>query len=237
VESLKTALFATLNYFYGWVHDYGVAIMLLTVAVRVVMLPLTVKQAKSMHEMQRIQPKLKELQEKYKNNKEKLQEETLKFYQEHKVNPFGGCLPTLLQMPVLIALYQTLGGTPDKPGPFLKYIASLGPAQAEAAKRFWIILPDLTKTPKAMFSEVGVIGALPYLLLVVLFALSLYVPQAMQSTDRQQRTIGLYMAAMMLFFGWSVPAGVLVYWVTSSILQVAQQYIVTRAYSTKEEKK
>ncbi|MBC7265466.1 MAG: YidC/Oxa1 family membrane protein insertase [Anaerosomatales bacterium] len=234
MQALENALFGILNYFYGWVHDYGFAIVLLTVAVRIVLLPLTVKQAKSMHELQRIQPKLKELQEKYKNNKEKLQEETLKFYQEHKVNPFGGCLPTLLQFPVLIALYRTLGGTPEKPGLFLKHIASLGAAEAEAAKRFWVILPDLTKTPKVVYGEAGLVGALPYLLLVVLFGLSVYVPQATQSKDRQQRMIGLYMAVMMLFFGWSVPAGVLVYWVTSSILQIAQQYAVVRVYSEKE---
>lgn len=234
MQALENALFWILNYFYGWVHDYGFAIVLLTVAVRIVMLPLTIKQVKSMHELQRIQPKLKELQEKYKNNKEKLQEETMKFYQEHKVNPFGGCLPTLLQFPVLIALYRTLGGTPEKPGLFLKHIASLGAAEAEAAKRFWIILPDLTKTPKVVFGEAGLVSALPYILLVVLFGLSVYLPQVTQSKDRQQRMIGLYMSVMMLFFGWSVPAGVLVYWVTSSALQLAQQYAVTRTTTEKE---
>ncbi|MCL4078185.1 YidC/Oxa1 family membrane protein insertase [Coriobacteriia bacterium Es71-Z0120] len=237
MQALENALFAILNYFYGWVHDYGFAIVLLTVAVRVVLLPLTVKQIRSMHELQRIQPKLKALQEKYKNDKEKLQAETLKFYEEHKVNPFGGCLPTLLQFPILIALYRTLGGTPEKPGLFLKHIASMGPAQAEAAKRFWVILPDLTSTPKTVFGEAGLVGALPYILLVVLFGLSVYLPQVTQSKDRQQRMIGLYMAVMMLFFGWSVPAGVLVYWVTSSVLQLVQQYALTRAYSEKEVEK
>ena len=77
-------------------------------------MPLTVKQTKSMYEMQRIQPKIKELQKKYKDDKPKLQEETMKFYQENKVNPFGGCLPLILQMPIFIALFQVLAG--KKPG-------------------------------------------------------------------------------------------------------------------------
>jgi len=113
---IEGIMFDVLNYFYAGAHDYGVAIILLTIVVRVVLLPLTLKQSKSMYEMQRIQPKIKQLQEKYKNDKQKLQEETLKFYQENKVNPFGGCLPMIIQMPIFIALYRVLGGTPDKPG-------------------------------------------------------------------------------------------------------------------------
>ena len=89
------------------------AIILVTLAIRLVLLPLTWKQTKSMVELQRIQPKIKELQVKHKDDKEKLQEETLKFYQENKVNPFGGCLPLLLQMPVLFALYGVLGARPQ----------------------------------------------------------------------------------------------------------------------------
>ena len=107
------AILVSLNWFYSWTGDYGVAIILLTVAMRILLIPLTIKQTKSMYEMQEIQPKLKALQEKHKKDKEKLQEETLKFYKENKVNPFGGCLPLLIQMPVFIALFRVLG-TPPK---------------------------------------------------------------------------------------------------------------------------
>ncbi len=231
---IESFLFDTLRFFYGMVQDYGVAIVLLTVVIRIALLPLTLKQSKAMYELQRIQPKIKELQERYKNDKQKLQEETLKFYQEHKVNPFGGCLPLLLQMPILFALYHVLGGTAEKPGLFLKHIASLSAEQAAAAKRFWLILPDLTKTPQGVFSTDGLVAALPYLILVVLFGLSVYLPQLMQPGEKQQRQIGLYMSVMMLFFGWSVPAGVLVYWVTSSALQIMQQYVTMRVYARAE---
>lgn len=234
LEFIEGILFSVLKYFYGWVNDYGVAIIMLTVLIRIALLPLTLKQSKSMYELQRIQPKIKELQEKYKNNKEKLQEETLKFYQENKVNPFGGCLPMFIQMPVFIALFRVLGGTKGKPGLFLQHIAAMGAVQAEAARRFWIILPDLTKTPQAVFASDGFLAVLPYAILVVMFGLSMYIPTLMQPGEKQQRQMMLYMSVVMLVFGWSAPAGVLVYWVTSSLLQIGQQYVTNKIYARNE---
>ncbi|MDF1542041.1 MAG: YidC/Oxa1 family membrane protein insertase [Anaerosomatales bacterium] len=223
--AIKEAIFSGLQFLHDVTGDYGVAIILLTVAIRLLMIPLTVKQTRSMYEMQRIQPKIKELQKKYKNDKEKLQEETLKFYQENKVNPFGGCLPLLLQMPVFIALYQVLGGTPDRPGLFLEYVASLPEAQQAAATRFWIILPDLTATPASIWSAEGLLSAIPYALLVVLFGLSIWLPQMLMPGEGQQKQVAMIMAVFMLYIGWISPAGVLLYWVTSSVLGIAQQQI------------
>lgn len=223
--AIKEAIFAGLQFLHDITGDYGVAIILLTVAIRLLMIPLTVKQTRSMYEMQRIQPKIKELQKKYKNDKEKLQEETLKFYQENKVNPFGGCLPLLLQMPVFIALYQVLGGTPDRPGLFLEYVAALPEAEQAAATRFWIILPDLTATPASIWSAEGLLSAIPYALLVVLFGLSIWLPQMLMPGESQQKQIAMIMAVFMLYIGWISPAGVLLYWVTSSVLGIAQQQI------------
>lgn len=239
-------LFAVLNFFYGWTHDYGFAIILLTIAMRVVLLPLTIKQTKSQFELQRIQPKIKQLQEKYKNDKEKLQEETLKFYQENKVNPLGGCLPLLLQMPIFFALFRVLGTTSKKidgkstvvNGLLLAHIADIAlvsATQAEAAKRFWIILPDITQTPAKMYAAHGILGVLPYAILVVLFGLSIYIPQMMQpNVEKTQKNMALYMSLMMLWFGWISPAGVLIYWVTSSLLQVGQQWIMQKMYAHPE---
>jgi len=227
---IENILFEALQFFYGWVSDYGVAIVILTIAIRIALFPLTQKQTKSMYEMQRIQPKIKELQNKYKNDKQKLQEETLKFYQENKVNPFGGCLPLLLQMPIFFALFRMLGSTGGDTGAFIQYLEGLPPAAAEAAKRFWIILPDLTQSPSQVFSADGLVGALPYIIFVALFGLSIVVPQLLQPGEKQQKTIGIYMGVLMLWFGWITPAGVLVYWVTQSLLQVAQQQLTIRYY-------
>ncbi len=235
-SGFQDVIFEGLQFLYGIVGDWGVAIVLLTVLLRLAMIPLTVKQTRSMYELQRVQPKIKALQEKYKNDKEKLQEETLKFYQENKVNPFGGCLPTILQMPVFFALFRVLGGTADKPGHLLRYLAALPEAEQAAAKSFWIILPDLTQTPSAMYAADGLVAALPYLVFVGLFGLSVWLPQKlMPATENQQVNIAGFMAIMMLYFGWISPAGVLVYWVTSSVIGIVQQQAQTRLYSRKEE--
>ena len=107
-DPLYTALGAVLAWIYAVVANYGVAIVLLTVAVRLVLYPLTVKQTKSMQAMQKVQPELKRLQQKYKNDKQKLNEEMMKFYREHHINPLAGCLPLLLQMPLFFVLYRLI---------------------------------------------------------------------------------------------------------------------------------
>jgi YidC/Oxa1 family membrane protein insertase len=234
------AILVSLNWFYSWTGDYGVAIILLTVAMRILLIPLTIKQTKSMYEMQEIQPKLKALQEKHKKDKEKLQEETLKFYKENKVNPFGGCLPLLIQMPVFIALFRVLG-TPPKTGAgpnLVNYISTLPAVQQAAARRFLFLIADITKSPQMVFSAGGgflhvALVVLPYATLVVLFGLSIWLPQQMLTKDKQQQRVGLYMSVFMLYIGWVSPAGVLLYWVTSSAWQVAQQAIMLRQNKTR----
>lgn len=220
-NSFKEVIFVFLQQIEGVVGDWGLAIIVLTVLVRLALMPLTIKQTRSMYELQRIQPKIKELQEKYKDDKEKLQEETLKFYQENKVNPFGGCLPMLLQMPLLIALYQVLGGTAAHPGILMKYLNESG-----NVGRFFFFIPDIAKTPAMVFQQNGIVAALPYIILVVLFGLSVWLPQFLMPGEKQQKMIGAYMAVVMLWFGWSAPAGVLLYWDVSSIWGVAQQQIM-----------
>ncbi len=229
------------------VGDLGLAIILLTVVLRIIIIPLTWKQTKSMFELQQIQPKLKELQEKYKNDKEKLQEKTMAFYQENKVNPFGGCLPLLLQMPIFIALFTVLRENVPN------YIKTMPVLEQAAAKQFWVVIPDLTQTPGQVWAlwyaapathalsaaSYGMGPALlhvfPYALFVVLFGLSVWLPQYLLTKDPVQRRTGSYMAVMMLWFGWISPAGVLLYWVTSSAWQVVQQQITTNMITRSQE--
>jgi YidC/Oxa1 family membrane protein insertase len=144
------------------------------------------------------------------------------------VNPFGGCLPLILQMPIFFALYQVLGSTgKGKPGLLLEYLA----ANNEVG-RFYFLISDIARTPKSVYADHGLLAALPYAILVVIFGLSVWLPQALMPGERQQKMIGLYMAAVMLFFGWSSPAGVLLYWDVSSIWGVVQQQLMT--YSMKK---
>lgn len=205
------------------VGDWGMSIVVLTVIVRLLLMPLTVKQTKSMLELQRIQPKIKELQKKYADDKEKLQEETLKFYQDNKVNPFGGCLPMLLQMPLFIALYQVIGGTAKNPGLLMKHLAETG-----TVGKFYFFIHDISLAPSVVFSQQGLLAALPYIILLLLFGLSVWLPQALTPGDKQQKTMGATMAVMMLFVGWNAPAGVLLYWDISSIWGIVQQQVMTK---------
>ncbi|MRS13239.1 MAG: YidC/Oxa1 family membrane protein insertase [Actinobacteria bacterium] len=236
LEPIEKLLFDVLQMLYGVVGDYGVAIIGLTILIRILLLPLTVKQTKSMYELQRIQPKIKELQDKYKNDKEKLQEETLKFYQENKVNPFGGCLPLILQMPIFFALFRMLGTAGKTPGLFPQYIDSLSGSAAAAASRFWVILPDITMSASQVFKADGLTHALPYIVFVILFGLSTVVPQLMQpGAQGQQKQMAIMMGGMMIFFGWQVSGGVVLYWVTQGLLGLVQQQIQMRVYKTREE--
>jgi len=237
LEPIEQALFWVLQQLYTVVGDYGFAIIGLTILIRVMLLPLTIKQTKSMYELQRIQPKIKELQDKYKGNKEKLQEETLKFYQENKVNPFGGCLPLLLQMPIFFALFRMLGTAGEKVGLFPQYISELPSAAADAASRFWIVLPDITMSASQVYKASGIGSALPYVVFVILFGLSTLLPQLMQpGAQAQQKQMAIMMGGMMLFFGWSVSGGVVLYWVTQGLLGVAQQQVQMRMYKAQEER-
>ena len=242
-NGFKDIILQVLVFFYKGVGDYGVAIVLLTVVMRIILTPVMWKQTKSMLELQKVQPKIKALQDKYKNDKEKQQEELMKFYQENKVNPFGGCLPLLAQMPIFIALYGVLGGKATDAGPtFAKYLMSLAPAAREAAKHFWLILPDLTKMPQQIWAAgmtAGGVGTallqvLPYAIFVILFGVSVWLPQYLMTTDPTQRKTGTYMALFMLYIGWVSPAGVLLYWVTSSAWQVGQQLLTQRIMARSE---
>src|SRR5438105_2649267 len=107
-QALLNGLGWVLSHIYDGVHNYGAAIILLTLGIRLILLPLGLKQIRSMQAMQAIQPQIKQLQQKYKGNKQKLNEEMMRLYKERGVNPLAGCLPMVLQIPVLIALYSVL---------------------------------------------------------------------------------------------------------------------------------
>ena len=125
LDPLYTGLGWVMAWLYALIPSYGIAIILLTVAVRLVLYPLTVKQTKSMQAMQRLQPEIKRLQAKYKSDRQKLNEEMMKFYKENQINPLAGCLPLVLQLPLFIVLYRVIAGlthrSHGKPSP--KYIA------------------------------------------------------------------------------------------------------------------
>jgi len=182
------------------VANYGLAIILMTVLIKVILYPLTNSQLKSMRTMQELQPKLKELQAKYKDSPEKIQAETMKLYQEKGFNPLGGCLPLLVQMPILIAFYSAL----------LKFKYTV-PAHASF---LWI--PNLSQTD-------------PWYLLPVLAAVTTYYQQRISTVDASDPTQRTMMMVMPLFIGWMATkfaAGLALYWVMFNILSILQQLYV-----------
>ena len=180
--------------------NYGLAIILITFLIKLILYPLTNTQMKSMRNMQAIQPKLKELQARYKDNPEKMQAETMKLYKEKGVNPFGGCLPLLIQMPILIAFYQAL----------IKFEYAV-PADAAFLWIPNISLPD------------------PYYILPVLTAVTTYLHQKISAVDSNDPTQKTMMMVMPLFIGWIAmrfASGLAIYWVMFNLLNILQQMYV-----------
>lgn len=211
---------------FGGKIDYGIAIVLLTVAIRALLLPLTIKQTKSMVEMQRVQPKLKALQAKYKNDKQKLQQEMMKFYTEHKVNPFGGCLPLILQLPIMFALFIML-----KDSEVLKKATTILLGNKELSKALGDFFIGFTKLKESStFFDIY-----PYIILLLLLVGTNYLMTHMLSNDPQQKKMNIFMTLFMLWIGWQFPAGVLIYWVTFNVLTVMQQYFTMRSMGVTEE--
>ncbi|HHW91361.1 MAG TPA: membrane protein insertase YidC [Firmicutes bacterium] len=196
MQFLSDLMASILEFFYTYLGNWGYAIIGLTFVVRLIIWPLTIKQNRSLKRMQEIQPQQKKLQEKYKNNPEKLNKEMLALYQKHGVNPMGGCLPLLLQFPILIALFRVLqtmeytGG-----GVFI---------------RGWIndlSVPD------------------PYYILPVLAAVTTYITQKQVATDPKQAQMMMFMPLLIGWFATRFPAGLALYWVASNIFGIIQHYL------------
>ncbi|WP_144353048.1 YidC/Oxa1 family membrane protein insertase [Sporomusa termitida] len=180
--------------------NYGIAIILLTIAIKALMYPLTVKQVKSMKAMQDIQPKMKELQEKYKGNPEKLNKELANLYKEAGVNPLAGCLPLLVQMPFLIAIFFAIRD----------YQYALLPPS-------FLWMTDLAQPD-------------PTFILPVLSALTTYIQQKQTTTEmtQQNKMMLIFMPIFIGYISLTFPAGLVLYWVVSNMFQIGQQWFMYR---------
>ncbi|MER2599261.1 MAG: YidC/Oxa1 family membrane protein insertase [Caldilineales bacterium] len=204
--------------------SYGLTIILVTVLIRLLIYPLTKKQMESMKKMQDVQPKMKELQEKYGSDRSKLAEKQMELYRQEGVNPAGGCLPLLIQMPILFAFYYALLTLGPKLDERFLWLPSL------AFPRYFEGMSWLTPlTPQHLLSA----QVLPYLLLPVLYVLSQIVMQRMSQNANASALPGstnTMMMMMPLMFGYItllVPSGLTLYWVTSNVLQIIQQGLTT----------
>ncbi len=263
-KALLDAIGAALAFLYRYIPNYGVGIILLTLAIRVLLLPLAIKQIRSMQAMQVIQPKVRELQRKYKGRKDaasrqKMQEEQMKLYREHGVNPLGGCLPVLAQFPILIALFGVLN-VPNG----LPHIRGAPPQAPQSA--YTRLYLDITKEKgqapgidflganlicsareagtapppvKATFSNSinqftkdcgeGWPARIPfYFFLAAMIATTYYQQRQMQRASpgqsQQQQMLTRIMPIFFGFIGINFPAGLVVYWTTTNLVQIAQQF-------------
>ncbi|HJV09619.1 MAG TPA: YidC/Oxa1 family membrane protein insertase, partial [Acidimicrobiales bacterium] len=235
LDPIYGAMGRVLAFFYSVVASYGLAIALLTITVRIFLIPLTTKQVKSQQAMQRIQPELKRLQAKYKNDRVKLNEEMMKFYKENKVNPLAGCLPILMQAPLFIVLYRVILGLSNENGPrhiptSSKLFQSLVDSGGEMVS--WGF--DLAKSASSVS---GFGNAFPYYILVALTVATGYFQQRQMtgrlpkdSANAQMQMVAKIFPAIIGIISLSVPAGVVIYFVVSNLWQIGQQAVTFRAF-------
>jgi YidC/Oxa1 family membrane protein insertase len=194
-----------LRFFFAISGNWGLAIVLLTVAVKFALYPLTLQSTKQMDAMQKLQPKLEALQKKLKGQPDKIQKETMELYKREGVNPLGGCLPMLLQIPVFLALFFALTSKE-----FAVVLASAG----TKAQFLWIT--NLAK-PDATYIFVFLIGISTY-----------WTSLTMPGAAKQQKSMLYFMPAFIAFISINFPAGVQLYWVVQNLLTVAQQLYILR---------
>ncbi len=222
-----------LAFFYGLVPNYAVAIGLLTLTVMLVLSPLTIKSTRSMLAMQKLQPEMKRLQQKHKGDRQKLNEEMMALYKEHKVNPEAGCLPMLLQMPVFLVMYQVIRGLTHKsegvPDP--KYLDKGTPLYqdlVEGGGRMVSFGVDLART--SLEDHPSFAAAFPFFLIVALVVFVQYYQSKQMTKRNPQAALNPQMQMMTkvlpVFFGaisLSIDAGVNVYFLVSGLFRIAQQ--------------
>ncbi len=234
-DGIREGMGWILSFFYSIVPNAGFAIIMLTVVVRLILFPLTAKQAKSMIAMQRAQPEIKKLQAKYKNDKQKLNEELMKFYKENSINPLGGCLPLVAQMPIFIALYQTLRDIQN----FIPTDSSMYADICRGASCKVVNLDffGMNLTQSAGSAPKGFGNALPYYILVALVVLTAFLQQRQTMRNQtqanpQMQIIGKIMPVVFGFISINIPAGVVLYFFTSNLWQIGQQEVVFRTIGT-----
>ncbi|MDP8219478.1 MAG: membrane protein insertase YidC [Candidatus Theseobacter exili] len=201
-------LLILLKWMYGIVKNYGIAIILVTILIKIVFWPLTQKSFKSMKQMQLLQPELAELKKQYKDNPKKLQQETMALYKKNKVNPLGGCIPMVLQIPIFFALFTMLRSSIELRG----------------ANFLWI--KDLTM-PDQCFAIPGMpvdINILP-----LIMGATMFWQQKMSTVDANQQKMMAFMPLIFTVMFYGLPSGLVLYWLTNNILTIAQQYMIKRS--------
>jgi len=220
-EFFEVPIFKLLDWLFKQVNNFGVAIMALTLIIRLAMFPIAQRQFGSMAQMRLVQPKMKALQERHKDDKPKMQQELMKLYKDEKINPLAGCLPILIQIPIFYALYKVLMLTIEmRHQPFILWIKDLSAPDPLHILNLFGLLPF---TPPSILS----IGVLAVILGITMFLQFRLNPQA---TDPVQQQVFKIMPWLFMFIMAPFAAGLLLYWITNNILSIAQQQWMYRKF-------
>lgn len=205
---LAKPLLHSLKFFYKYVHNYGIAIIIITVIIKIIFYPLTHSSYKSMKEMQKLQPKMAELREKYKNDRDAMNKAIMQLYQTHKVNPVGGCLPMLVQIPVFFALYKALMFSIElRHAPFMLWIQDLA-------------------------------GKDPYYVTPIIMGVTMVIQQKMTPSqmDPMQQKMMMALPVVFTFMFLNFPSGLVLYWLVNNVLTIVQQYYINKSITAAEAK-
>lgn len=206
IRPFSRVLLKTLNLLHGVVPNYGVVIIILSIVTKVLFYPLTKKSMESMKGIQLIKPEIERINQMHKDDAQRKNQAMLELYKKHKINPMGGCLPIVIQMPVFIGLYNVLSSSIDlRNAPFVLWINDLSS-------------PD----------SIGTLLGFPLHVLPVLMAATMFFQQKLTPTDPRQAMIGYIMPVMMLVFFYQLPSGLVLYWTVNNALQVGQQALMNR---------
>lgn len=241
-NGLQDLLGGTLSFFYDLIPNFGIAIILLTIFIGLLLFPLTLKQTRSMKAMQEIQPEIKRLQRELKHDRQAQQQAMMELYRERGVNPAAGCLPLLLQMPIWFALFSVLrsfaGSNPTGRVPsgsaLEDAVISAVEGGTSALDFLWM---NLTLTPSEVFGNDGIVTSLPYIITIAIVMVTAYWQQrqtmARQQKDGpQEKQPGQAILKIFPFFfgfiSFSLPAGLVVYFAASQIFRIGQQAMILR---------
>ncbi len=220
-RSICKILVKILNVFYGFIPNYGVAILLLTFLVKLVLFPLTRKSQMSMVRMQQLQPLIGQLKEKHKGDKQKMGQEQMKLFKEHGVNPMSGCFPIMLQMPVFFALFRTLQSSFEmRQAPFVSWITDL--SKPDKLLQLPFTIPFLGEW----------LNILPLIMGIASFVQMKLTPKTTSGDDPQARMQQKMMQMMPLIFPfilYNFPSGLTLYWTTSTLISIGEQILIRRS--------
>ncbi|MEW5783619.1 MAG: YidC/Oxa1 family membrane protein insertase [Bacillota bacterium] len=218
IDAIAELFSIVLSYIYGVIPNFGVAIILLTLLVKLITFPLNNKQIQSAKRMQELQPEIKKIQQKYKNDKEKQNKAVMEFMQENKMNPLAGCMPLIIQFPILIGIFRLLSQAERF---IVPRIDGFNPYLIQSIEFLDLLSIQKFDTANLLNFSVSI-----YYLFPIIAGVTTYIYQKQTMADANQKMLLYMMPVMITFFSFSFPAGLVLYWILNNVYSMGQHYLV-----------